>query len=260
MNQSVKVFLACSLGASIGSSISLRFEHLIVGLVVGAFAGYLSYKWREVVSPARATLREAIQWRPDKQWWKTYFHFVVNLLGFLSGLFTMCGIGMVGLIRLFDGHRLPPIHTWTPFLILGFGLWLFLTMMISLAIGFGKDSSVEWMENYIKTLPASCYYKMLLWELPRGIVRLVMAIPAGLRMLKRGLFAGAGHIAGFFLMIHSEIRLLCGVDAAIGAAVGYHYHSVFIGMVAGALWGVLNFEILSIRVLKCIPASRSIFY
>lgn len=42
-------------------------------------------------------------------------------------------------------------------------------------------------------------------------------------------------------------------------AIGYFCHSVLIGGLAGGLIGVLNFELFSIRILKLVPAERSIF-
>lgn len=36
-------------------------------------------------------------------------------------------------------------------------------------------------------------------------------------------------------LIHSEIRLLCGIDAAIGAAAGYYFHNGIVGAMIGKL-------------------------
>ena len=48
------------------------------------------------------------------------------------------------------------------------------------------------------------------------------------------------------------------VDAAIGATVGYYFHDPIIGGLIGGLSGFLNYEVLSIRVMKLIPAEQSI--
>ena len=59
----------------------------------------------------------------------------------------------------------------------------------------------------------------------------------------------------FFILVHSELRLLCGVDAAIGALVGFLIGSVVLGALAGGLLGLLNYELVSKRWLKCVPAN-----
>jgi len=60
-----------------------------------------------------------------------------------------------------------------------------------------------------------------------------------------------------FIIIHSEIRLLCGVDAVIGAAAGYFTGSAIIGALAGGLIGVINYEIVSRRVLHLVPTKST---
>lgn len=58
--------------------------------------------------------------------------------------------------------------------------------------------------------------------------------------------------------VHSEFRLLCAVDAAIGTAIGYYSGNAIVGAMAGAIFGVLDYEIVSIRLLKVVGA-KSIF-
>ena len=57
-----------------------------------------------------------------------------------------------------------------------------------------------------------------------------------------------------FILIHSEERLLCMIDAVIGAGIGYSFESALIGALVGGIIGVLNFEILSKRILHLVPA------
>jgi len=57
-----------------------------------------------------------------------------------------------------------------------------------------------------------------------------------------------------FVLIHSNERLLCMVDAAIGVAI-FHFtgNNIFLGMLAGGVLGVVNYEIVSVRLLKLSP-------
>ena len=53
-----------------------------------------------------------------------------------------------------------------------------------------------------------------------------------------------------FTSIHSEMRLLCMTDSMIGATIGYFAGSAIIGGLAGAIFGILNYPIVSVRWLK----------
>lgn len=62
-----------------------------------------------------------------------------------------------------------------------------------------------------------------------------------------------------FKAIHSDERLLCGTDSVIGGAIAYHLFdgillAVLAGGAIGALLGVLNYELVSVRWLKLAPA------
>ncbi|OGZ36037.1 MAG: hypothetical protein A2V60_01840 [Candidatus Portnoybacteria bacterium RIFCSPHIGHO2_01_FULL_39_19] len=64
-------------------------------------------------------------------------------------------------------------------------------------------------------------------------------------------------IKTIFITIHSEIRLLCGVDAAIGTAIGYFAGNAIIGAIAGGLFGLLNYEVVSRRILRLVPVKAT---
>lgn len=63
-----------------------------------------------------------------------------------------------------------------------------------------------------------------------------------------------------FLLIHSEMRLLCLFDGGIGALAGaFTYDAlmgVIVGMITGGLVGILNFELVSKRLLHLVPSSN----
>ena len=52
-----------------------------------------------------------------------------------------------------------------------------------------------------------------------------------------------------FIRIHSQKRLICGTDAMIGAGIGYLAGSAIIGALAGALIGLVNYELVTRRWL-----------
>ena len=56
--------------------------------------------------------------------------------------------------------------------------------------------------------------------------------------------------------LYSTSTLNSGLIAMIGAIVGYHYDNPLFGGIAGALFGVLTYEIVSKRLLKLVPVKR----
>lgn len=56
-----------------------------------------------------------------------------------------------------------------------------------------------------------------------------------------------------FKSIHSNWRVLCLIDAAIGTAIGCLTGSAIIGGIAGAVIGALNYQLVSVRLLKLVP-------
>jgi len=58
-----------------------------------------------------------------------------------------------------------------------------------------------------------------------------------------------------FIYIHSEMRVLCFVSAALGACVGYFLGSATIGAIAGCVFGIVNYEIVSKRILGVVKTN-----
>ncbi|MEJ0001860.1 MAG: hypothetical protein WDN09_01595 [bacterium] len=97
--------------------------------------------------------------------------------------------------------------------------------------------------------PVVVPFFLLYW----AVYALAQTIIAVARALKfTATFAGV-FSKKLFLLIHSELRLLCLTDSAIGAAVGYLYHSPIIGGIIGAVFGLANYWIVTIKILKLQP-------
>jgi hypothetical protein len=54
-------------------------------------------------------------------------------------------------------------------------------------------------------------------------------------------------------LVHSDLRLLCGVDAAVGVLVGWQFGSPLLGTLIGGAFGALSYRIVSMRILKLAP-------
>ena len=60
-----------------------------------------------------------------------------------------------------------------------------------------------------------------------------------------------------FIMIHSDLRLLCGIDTAIGTITGYLGDNALIGATVGDALDTINLEIISKRWLKLVPVKAT---
>jgi hypothetical protein len=111
-----------------------------------------------------------------------------------------------------------------------------LAVLLSLPVSVQEISREESKDFCWRYNPISFYFYIL----PCGIIRHTLSV---IRAIGR-------FIKTFFILIHSEMRLLCGVDAAIGAGIGYFYGNPILGMLFGGLFGVLNYEVVSKRLLR----------
>lgn len=120
---------------------------------------------------------------------------------------------------------------------------IILPFMFCVGLWIAEDNDFE------KTLPAWLFFLLLvLWPTPLGLLGLITYA-----LVKLLLFS-VKFSWQLFRLIHSDLRLLCGCDATIGAVIGYAIGNALLGAVAGGLIGWLNYEFVSVRWLKLIPA------
>lgn len=267
--KSIRIFVACSVGAFVGSVIALQMYQMFwwVGATIGAFVAYLGYNIEEVIAAIPTAYRRTINWRPNhKFWtcWRAAFMYMFNM-----GVTTVVGFGIIGALF----YWRTGVHT-------SENNMLFLKIegvMLLIGVGFGtfmglvsarSMALVDMKRDGELVNPLTCpnVFRFYFWMLPRGIVMgsawLISNTPKGVMIvLKYGaLFLGLAKtfLIEFFRLIHSELRLLCAVDAALGTAIGYLTGNALIGAVAGGLLGVVNYEIITVRVMK-LAGARSLF-
>ncbi|MBT7228382.1 hypothetical protein HN859_02625 [Candidatus Parcubacteria bacterium] len=262
---SFKVTVSCAIGAVIGTVVSLEFAPhlwflgLLCGLISGFLAGYLAYDPMKVIRAIPGAFRVAGKdiAGPFVHFWK---YKTVTFWGFGATLLTafwVCAIGVswftphnffasmyiVGKFMTYDiffSHTLREEDI--ALARIGLVVAYFIGAQVTLSrenqpkgwnpSGSGSKSFVK----HLNPISAMYYIPKLLIELLVEAVKFIYRFAVEL-----------------FLNIHSDIRLLCGVDAALGATAGYFAGSVLVGMLAGAILGLLNYEILSKRVLKLVP-------
>src|SRR3989338_3926880 len=247
--RSLKVFIACFLGGCIGSVVALEVSRYFwwVGLLAGAGVGYLSYDFKEVARAIPLAWHSVMHWQPDRKFWKDFGYFFLGMCSIFSTSF----FGMAGLLSLYDSSgegRVPSLAMIFSFLIF--------TGVAALAIALEPTS--EKLNTGMKVLlykgnPFIVYFYYLPKYIIIGMWFMICSIPSFFTAIGRG-FAKLGLFVWIvFRFIHSDMRLLCAVDAAIGVCAGFFLGSAIFGGLVGGLWGVLNFEILSKRVLKLVP-------
>lgn len=239
MSKSWRIFWACTAGAGIGALVALEINSYFwwLGLIVGGVAGYLLYDIKAVVSAIPRAWRAAPGWKPNKEVWK------IRGLATLAYFFVVMSSCLVALSALWLGSHLTSMSIMSmgefynsselPFLVsfavavsifVAFLGGVMRTDLIGIFIKFGNPVAVfvYWPVVILRHLPAA------LWRAAIFIAVFAKAL---------------------FLTIHSDERLLCGIDAAIGASIGYFVGSAVIGALAGGVFGVINYEIVSKRII-----------
>ncbi len=131
-------------------------------------------------------------------------------------------------------------------------LTLQLTLLISLGMAFlfslplAFDDTKEKLRLREKFKICIKFYNPIMIYLyypAKGIAWSAPRIPAGAMILYN-------FLKNLFFLIHSDLRLLCGVDSLIGAVTGYFTGNALIGALAGGMLGIADYEIISKRYLK----------
>jgi len=249
----VKIFTACFLGAFIGAFVALQMNPVFwwIGMPVGAFVAYISYEFKSLAGAIARSFVVTFKWRPNKSFWRAYFG--VNF-------------GVMGLV-----HSIVAVLILFAFILSGFSLefkpitneelsqilWLvviFHVFIIFLGGLFFGDTAIEDIYaanlSYGKANPLA----LVFWYFPRGIWFIVKRIPKILGVIFELciLVVVVGYHAIFegFKLVHSDIRLLCACDAAIGTIIGYFSGNAIIGGIVGGILGILDYELISKRLLR----------
>lgn len=252
-HRSLKIFLAVFAGSLIGGLVCrhIGFTFWWIGLLIGGLIGYLAYE------PLAVLKAIPVAW-----------HFACRLMG-LSGRFLRENRGIILII--FLAGQLAWFWLIVPLVLLAnatsklLSTWpIGSTYCFIMAIGFygmlGKGrNKPEVHRNYKLFLTHFNPVSLVFYTYPVYMYRLTRDIIKGCWHYRRAPLVAGRFLSLFFwklfLIIHSQERLLCGIDAAIGAALVYFLHySPLIGAGLGGLFGVMNFEILSKRILKVVPA------
>ncbi len=261
--ESKKVFCACAIGAGIGAFVALQLSVFFcwVGFLLGGLIGYLSYEWKAVIQAIPRALRATINYRLPKEFWKIswgllfcFFAVLVLVANMLSWL--VVGAGSVKLYCVLFGPlgdfwiAILSIATVLPFAIFGVG---------SLLIGLEDRLTVQKLTKWLYRVSVPT---VLFWHLPRitasyiwfGIRKSPKVLLVSCLLPLFLIYLALVFLKNLLLLIHSQLRLLCGVDAMIGAMIGRFYgvgmEGVLLGMLAGGFFGLFNYVVVTELCLK----------
>ena len=252
MNKTLRIALACFLGATLGALLAIHFNRYFwwLGIVLGGLTGYLVYDFKRVNQAILIAWNTIIATelklpKSDK---------VADGLRTLGVLFLAVGIAIssitligatwilvfeisgavsVSALKSVKGHLLASLFAGIVAMICG----CFFAEKI-LKYEDGGDRFWRFVFTSTNSLAIFLYF------VPAGLVWLGRRIPE--RILSR-------FVAKVFILIHSDFRLLCMTDAALGALIGFVLGNPLIGGVSGALLGIVNYWIVSVRWLKLKP-------
>lgn len=280
MNRTLKIFIACALGALIGSLVALQLNHYLwwIGLFAGGLTGYLSYQFHEVVSAVRIAWHKTFTALSNAAAWKQWALCTAALsFLFISIVIVFCGsVYLIGLpLHPNEPSQIvvsQPNTVWLSVFWVAFGEFVFLAV-VSTALASGIDPQV--LRFVVRKLNpfAICVYwpvfgvVLVMRRAIKGtplavqvLVEKILDIPFIIVIFAQGVWRFFRNICLFlwrvFIQIHSEERLLCLVAATMGSGVGYICGNALIGALAGGLLGVLQYEIVSKRILH-LPVGKA---
>lgn len=264
----LRVFLATAVGAFVGTVIALQMYRMLwwVGMIGGGLIAYIGYApfeaaktfWRILTAKAFALFGRAIKnvWSsPSGACW-----LFGGVLVFVSDIVLLFCVPL-SLASLWPGYQAGVVNP-TPDLnliwVLGGIVWIGWSSFITLV---SLNTEPDTFKNNIRDARSTvlqwnplvvmfCVLPNVLWKyVLRHIPRLLLY--AVVYILVRSVVA----VEEFLREVHSDLRLLCGVDAAIGTAIGYAFGNALLGAIIGGTFGVVNYKVVRLWVVKAAPAS-----
>jgi hypothetical protein len=118
-------------------------------------------------------------------------------------------------------------------------------LLVSILAAFDKtNNSEETVKLYIISIISP--FVLFGLVIPRWIFLAIKKSPVWIPLVGK-------FFMELFQYIHSDVRLLCGMDAAIGAGVGYFAGDMLIGALFGGAFGLLNYKIVRTYIFKISP-------
>ncbi len=277
-NKSLMIFLSLAIGSGIGVMLASQFKvYWWLGVLIGGLVGYLVYDFKQIIAAAPIAWKNAVQYFSTKQRMpKVAWKKVGQFLG-TAFLIIYC-VAIPGVFFWYNVSKedvfIGKYGSWAS------GIWvglisvaLILCYFLSITLLYLKNQPEEkWLSkldsDWIGVIKVSRITSvvrfgnkhnvstlMFLIALPMSAILTIRLMLVTLfYYLPRAIAIVVRFIWKLFKLIHSDIRLLVGIDSIVGGSVGHFCHNnVLIGMAVGAVWGLINYQIVSLRILKLKP-------
>jgi len=251
-------FIGVLVSLEIASAFALGEFFWIIGTIFGGVISYLAYDFSEAKEGVSYAYQEVTAWRPDTKWWST---FIKALLLFTSAIFVMFStVSFYFILSLCFLFSTDPVSAIVAGSFKGgvfFGLFaliaaagfVFLDVIIINDIKYSYKEGKELWMIILKEVNPIFFPFAVLYFTARGIIWSVSEVQAFVMAVGR-------FVKKTFIYIHSEERILCLVDGSLGATIGFFFESAILGGVAGLVFGVINYEIVSKRLLSLEKISK----
>jgi len=271
----VSLVIACFMGAFIGALISLECARWflygeyfwILGALAGGCVAYVIVDFERVVQAIKTSFKEM---RSELAVWSTDWEMMWASLVYWAGVACIMACATMYTIVLGAGFALAmsgdiDFDRIKPLVVLVVGISLYFSIenrwyafglrerdrktLIADMHTDGLDFMRYGNPFSIGFITLVCLYEILVWSINhvphlfRAIVRCVIRVCSLPILFIR--FA-----VRIFVLVHSQRRIICFVDATLGATVGFFLGSAIIGGICGAFFGLVNYEIVTKRILK----------
>lgn len=270
-----KVAIACFIGGFICAGVTLAVNPVFwwLGLIAGVASGYLAYEFRETLQAVPRAWQSAqrgsgIVWQKTRELFRECFLRPHPCWHLSAGLFILTYLLFWHLCP-FEGFAQIGLVLTVSYLV----SYVCIGMLKLLSIWGAQNKgyySVNFAKEHYYTITdslVSITYRDLLYWTAQGVSNLFILFAwkiwkgTAIGIYKAICFAGR-FLKNLFILIHSNKRLLCAIDGAIGGTIARIYLAspamtiwektllcVF-GGVIGAVIGVANHEVVSKRILR----------
>jgi len=275
----VQVALACALGALACGVVAIKSGYNIwFGILAGLITGYMAYEFRAVVKAVPQAFAGFLQWVDDRRSDLAVFNAVLAPCAVLSivavAAFARSPVRLA--IRAGASGEAGLCTFIVTAIVMGAvagTCFLYMATALLAAVGIEyveKGRIVDGLNDEfadvsygrfwtLVTKGAGAVLAFLLW---RAEIALVVGFWKKVVALAKALWT-------LFKLIHRYERVLCAIDGTLGGVVAYvllirperslaqNAVAVLFGMVLGVGWGLINYEVVSKRILKVVPVTAS---
>jgi hypothetical protein len=266
MNPEKGIAIACFTGGALGALLAIQLGYFWwVGILIGGAVGYVFFRFKEAIGAVRRVWKSLPNARTATEAARTAVWNFVRTIGVVlailcfafSILIMIVGLAMSLVVgaEMSTRSQIPPTVTEAAgiagqYWVMGGAVLAFtavlLLFFVLLSVRDRKGAFRTILSCFLLTplvLPFTIGYAIVSPLVPyacKGFVRLGVLSSKAARQT--------------FILVHSELRLLCMTDAMIGALAGYCCGNALIGGFVGAACGLANYKLVSVKWLKLVKA------